>query len=404
MLYYSLVLLDRHKNCKEQIATISRKIKTLFEGSLVELEMEIVNFDQRMSEMQRQCTETEEELSQLKKSSGIVKDRLATHDKKQVLAKQQHQSEQACKAQLLRRVKEFCRELQIPIEENSIGQPEKLEEVLQDIEAVIMSKHCEIAEIGDQNDKADQKRQAKIDELRIDLTKSEQSVAAQEKQREQSKRESETLEVDIQRIEASMHELKQLEKKIADANELYENTTKNYDQQAMRDVIAAKKSFIAEKQAEFKKLDEQLTFLGSMAKLVAEIGLKQKELEKKTQEVHRVRSRHSDNFGKFFKEKISGNYRRSMQGAYDKLNREIKDLNEKANAQKFKEQSYEIKRKNLIGDIGRMEKELKESEELIFQKCRSTPYDELLDRSKVAITKLQFDHGALKSAEALYKK
>lgn len=93
-----------------------------------------------------------------------------------------------------------------------------------------------------------------------------------------------------------------------------------------------------------------------------------------------------------------------MQGAYDKLNREIKDLNEKANAQKFKEQSYEIKRKNLIGDIARMEKELKESEELIFQKCRSTPYDELLDRSKVAITKLQFDHGALKSAEALYKK
>ncbi|XP_017090795.2 DNA repair protein RAD50 [Drosophila bipectinata] len=394
----------KHKNCKEQITTISKKIKTLFEGSLVELEMEIVNFDQRMTEMQLQCTETEEELSQLKKSSGMAKDKLATQDKKHVLAKQQHQSEQTCKSQLLRRVKEFCRDLQIPIDEDSIGQPEKLEEVLQDIEAVIMSKHCEIAEISDQNDKADQRRQAKIDELRIDLTKSEQSVAAQEKQREQSKRESETLEVDIKRIEASMHELKQLEKKIADANELYENTSKNFDQQTMRDVIAAKKTFIAEKQTQFKKLDEQLTFLGSMAKLVAEISLKQKELEKKTQEVHRVRSRHSDNFGKFFKEKITANYRRSMQGAYDKLNREIKDLNEKANAQKLKEQSYEIKRKNLMGDIARMEKELKESEELIFQKCRSTPYDELLDRSKVAISKLQFDHGALKSAEALYKK
>jgi len=93
-----------------------------------------------------------------------------------------------------------------------------------------------------------------------------------------------------------------------------------------------------------------------------------------------------------------------MQGAYDRLRREIQDLNEKANSQKLKEQSHEIKRKNLIVEISRMEKELKESEELIFQKCRSTPYDDLLERSKTAISKLQFDHGALKSAEALYKK
>jgi len=141
-----------------------------------------------------------------------------------------------------------------------------------------------------------------------------------------------------------------------------------------------------------------------MAKMVAEISLKQKELEKRNQEVHRVRSRHADNFGKFFKEPINSNYRRSMQGAYDRLRREIQDLNEKANSQKLKEQSHEIKRKNLIVEISRMEKELKESEELIFQKCRSTPYDDLLERSKTAISKLQFDHGALKSAEALYKK
>ncbi|KAH8402366.1 hypothetical protein KR009_011576 [Drosophila setifemur] len=394
----------KHKNCKEQIVTISKKIKTLFEGSLVDLELEIGNFDQRMAEMQSQRTETEEELLKLKRKSSVQQDKLGSQDKKQELAKQRHQSEQACKAQLLKRVKDFCRDLQIPIDGDLVRQPEKMVDVLQEIEAVIISKHCEIAEIGEKNDKADQARQVKIDELRIELTKSEQGVAAQEKQREQSKRESETLEVEIEKIEASMQELKQLEKKIADANEIYENTSKNLDQQAIREAIADKKTGIAEKQALFKKLDEQLTFLGSMAKLVAEMGLKQKELEKKSQETHRVRSRHADNMEKFFKCPITENYRRSMQGAYDKLRGEIQDLNDQANAQKLKEQSHEIKRKNLIGEIARMEKELKESEELIFQKCRSTPYDELLNRSKVAISKLQLEHGALKSAEALYKK
>ncbi|XP_017008025.3 DNA repair protein RAD50 [Drosophila takahashii] len=394
----------KHKNCKEQISTLTRKIKSPFKGSLAELEQEINNFDQRMSEMQQQRTEAERDLSQLKKTSASEQEKLSTQDKKHCLAKQRHQSEKNCRSQLLKRVKDFCLALQIPIGGDLAEEPEKLEEVLQEIEATILGKHCEITEIVEQNDKADRGRQAKIDELRIELTKSEQSVTAQEKQKETSKRESETLAVDIKKIETSMQELKKLEKEIADVNELYESATKGLDQQAMKEVIASKKSSIAEKQTLFKKLDEQLTFLGSMAKLVAEISLKQKELEKKNQEVHRVRSRHADNFGKFFKEPINSNYRRSVQGAYDKLRREIQELNEKANSQKLKEQSYEIKRKNLIGEISRMEKELKESEELIFQKCRSTPYDDLLERSKTAISKLQFEHGALKSSETLYKK
>ncbi|XP_016990537.1 DNA repair protein RAD50 [Drosophila rhopaloa] len=394
----------KHKNCKEQITTISRKIKSPFEGSLVELELEISNFDQRMSEMRQQRTEAEQNVSQLKKSSATEQDKLGKLDKKHCLAKERYQSEQTCRTQLLKRIKDFCRELQMPIDGNLLEEPEKLVEVLQDIEAMILSKHCEIAEIVEQNDNADRSRQAKIDELRIELTKSEQSVMAQEKQRETSKREGESLRVDIKKIEGSMQELKKLEKEIADVNELYESATKDLDQQAMKEVISRKKSSIAEKQLLFKKLDEQLTFLGSMAKLVAEISLKQKELEKRNQEVHRVRNRHADNFGKFFKEPINSNYRRSVQGAYEKLRHEINDLNEKANTQKLREQSFEIKRKNLIGEISRMEKDLKESEELIFQKCRSTPYEDLLERSKTVISKLQFEHGALKSSEALYKK
>ncbi|XP_017054346.1 DNA repair protein RAD50 [Drosophila ficusphila] len=394
----------KHKNCKDQISNITWKIKNLFNGSLDELEIEINNFDQRMLEMKQQRSEAEQGLTQLKKASATEQEKLGTQDKRLCLAKQRHQSEQACKTQLLKRVKDFCRELQIPIDDDLAEKTEKLAKVLQDIEDMIMSKHCEIAEIVEQNDKADRGRQAKIDQLRIELTKSEQSVAAQEKQREASQRESESLGVEIKKIETSMLELKKLEKEIADVNELYENATKDLDQQAIKEAIASKKSSIAEKQKLFKKLDEQLTFLGSMAKLVAEISLKQKELEKKNQEVHRLRSRHADNFAKFFEDPINSNYRRSMQGAYEKLRREINDLNEKANAQKLKEQRCEIQRKNLISEISRMEKELKESEELIYQKCHSTPYDDLIERSKTAISKLQFDHGALKSSEALYKK
>ncbi|EDW92134.2 DNA repair protein RAD50 [Drosophila yakuba] len=394
----------KHKNCKDQISTLTGKIKNLFGGTLAELDQEISNFDQRMQEVHQKRTVVEGDLSQIKRSKVSEQEKLGTQDRKHCLAKQRHQSELACRAQLLKRVKDFCREVHITINCDLVEQPEKMGEVLQDIEAMIITKHCEITEIVEQNEKADRSRQVKIDELRIELTKSEQSVTAQEKQRESSKRESDTIGEQIKKIETSMQDLKKLEKEINDVNELYESANKDIDQQAIKDAIARQKASIAQNQIQFKKLDEQLTFLGTMAKLVAEISLKQKELDKKNQEVHRVRSRHSDNFGKFFKEPITCNYRRSMQGVYDKLRREIQDLNEKANSQKLKEQSFEIKRKNLIGDISQMEKELNMSEELIFEKCRSTPYEDLLERSKTAISKLQFDHGALKSSEALYKK
>lgn len=247
-------------------------------------------------------------------------------------------------------------------------------------------------------------RQVKIDELRTEITKSEQNLKTQEKQKLTSEEESEALELKIKQIEISVHQLKALDKQITDTDEEYERLTRNFNQESSRQNITKKKLSIAEKQARFKSLDKQLTFLSSISKLMAEINLKEKELEKKNQEIHRVKSKHCQNISTFFKDPITSNYRRSLQNVYDKLRREIQDLNEKANAQKLKEQSYEIERKNLITDIARMEKEQQQFEERIYEKCRSTSYDELILRSKASIAKLQLEHGALKSSEAMYNK
>jgi len=80
------------------------------------LDQEISNFDQRMLEMRQKRTEVEGDLSQIKRSSVAEQEKLGTQDRKHCLAKQRHQSELACRAQLLKRVKEFCRELHIPID------------------------------------------------------------------------------------------------------------------------------------------------------------------------------------------------------------------------------------------------------------------------------------------------
>ncbi|EDW01461.1 DNA repair protein RAD50 [Drosophila grimshawi] len=394
----------KHKNCVEQIEKLSGNIKSHFTGSIAELEVEIRSFNQRMSEMKFQTTDVEEQLERLKTSNTDQQNKLVKQEKERCVAQQKYRNEQNYKLQLTDSLQVLCVQLEICVRANAVDNPQQLSSLLDEIDLMLISKQREITKQSEENDQADQSRQAKIDDLRTDITKSEQSVSSQQKQKKASEVESQSLELKINEIEKSLEQLKVLEKKIADTDDEYERTTRIFNQEECRQLIANKKVSIAEKRARFNKLDEQLTFLSSIAKLMAEIGLKEKELEKKKQEIHRGRSKHSDNFVKFFKEPITSNYRHSMKTEYDKLRRDIQDLNDNANRQKIEEQSHEINRKNLIGDIARMEKELHELEERIYEKCHAARYDELLLRSKEAISRFQLEHGALKSAENMYKK
>ncbi|KAH8407482.1 hypothetical protein KR222_002222 [Zaprionus bogoriensis] len=394
----------KHKNCVEQIAKVSKNIKSPFAGSLPELEAEIRSFNERMSQMRLQRIDVEEQLAQLKKSSEQLQQQLTAQDKKRCIAQQEHKSEQECKQQLIKCIQKLCEQLQVSVVGQALEQPEKRAELVQEIEEMLMVKQMEIAELMVANDQADQSRQAKIDELRTEITKCEQSASTQEKQKVASERRSEALELEIKQIETSLHQLKVLEKQITETDEKYERAKSSCNQEACRQLIEAKKASIAEKQARFKQLDEQLTFLSSIAKLMTEISLKEKELEKKNQEVQRVKSKHRDNFTKLLKEPIVANYRRALQNVHEQLHREVQDLNELTNGLKLKQQSHEIKRKNLMGDVKRMERELQELEERIYQKCHGLPYDELILRSETTVTRLQLEHGAFKSAEAMYKK
>lgn len=212
------------------------------------------------------------------------------------------------------------------------------------------------------------------------------------------------MEKKLNEIEVSSNRLKEITAKIEQITKYFEECSANLKQDEIKQSIADGKVKVATLQDQFRKVDERLTFLNSISKLTAEIALKEKEREKREQEVRRVKSKHSDNLKKVFENPVESNFRRSIQVAYENLRRQIKDLNKKENALKLKEQSLEIKRKNIKDDLTRSEKELEESKEKIYEKCHSTPFEDLLNKCKESVSKLQLEHGALRSAEAMYKR
>ncbi|XP_055855435.1 DNA repair protein RAD50 [Episyrphus balteatus] len=394
----------KQKNCHDQITGLTKKIKKPFQGSIHELDREIRLFCEKMSEKRLEKQELEDKLASLVGQEKKIQVTLAELDRKGCSLIQQRQKEQENTAERADKMRKLCENVNIQLDFDLEESVERVPETLNRIKAALQSEEKKIKDLQIGHDKADHEKQQQIDELRVTKAKIESDIEAKRKQKDQNERDIRKIEKEVSDVEASTNMLKKVTEMIAQATECYNKASEKMNQEDLKKNIADRKTNVARLQERFRTLDSQLTFLNSISKLTAEINLKEKELEKKEQEVRRVRSKHSDNFKKLFDQPVDSNYKRKLQQTYEKLQREVKQLTEKINKLKLQEQGLEIKRKTQKDELTRWEKELADSKDTIYEKCHSTPYEELLAKCKETIAKLQLDHGALKSSEAMYKK
>lgn len=377
----------------------------MFEGTMEELDSEIGNFGQRMSEKRLERREVEGKLNSIKKEEKSLQNRHNDVDKKRVVAIQQKEKENECKKKRADKIRAITQQMNITIPEELGETPEDINKILEDIQGVLTTEQTKINETISQHDSEDQERQTKIDQLRVEVTKLQESVVTLTKQKKAYEKESEQNEKKILEIEKSTQQLKVVTAKLKETEDCYEETSSKFNQEELRQTINNDKETIKKLETQFRKVDERLTFLNSISKLVAELNLKEAELENREKEVLRVKSKHSGNFRKIFEEGkvVEANFQRHVKVTYEKSRRQIKEYNNKINALKMKEQRFEIKRKSLKDELQKAEKELEDCKENIFEKCRATPYEELLTKSKTLLSKYQLELGAQKSAEVFYK-
>lgn len=392
------------KNCNDQISNLTKKIKKPFQGTIHELDREIRLFCKKMSEKRLEKQELEDKLASLVSQEKKLQQSLSELDRKGCSLIQQRQKEQENTAERAEKMRKLCDTINLPLDVDLEQNVDRVPETLSRIKVALQSEEKKIKDLQLSHDKADHEKQQQIDELRVTKAKIESDIDAKRKQKDQNDKDVRKIDKEITDVEASTQLLKKVTEMIAQATECYNKASEKMNQEELKKTINDRKTNVARLQERFRTLDSQLTFLNSISKLMAEVNLKEKELEKKEQEVRRVRSKHSDNFKKLLEQPIESNYKRTLQQTYEKLHRQMKELNEKINKLKLKEQSLEIKRKNQKDELTRWEKELADSKDTIYEKCHSTPYEELLAKCKETIAKLQLDHGALKSSEAMYKK
>ncbi|XP_011188486.1 DNA repair protein RAD50 [Zeugodacus cucurbitae] len=392
------------KNCQEQILALSSNIKVPFEGSREELEQEINDFAQKMLEKRQRRNVLDKKVDALRQEEKTLQRNYTDLDKKRILLMQQRQKEQECISKRAEQLKTLCQQLGITLTEDLEFQPESVPAVLEKVENSLLNKECSITESVAQTDKADSERQREIDTQRVELTKVEEGIVTYEKQKKLNEKELSTITKEIAEIETSAQRIKVLTENIERLIKMMDEMNGKCNQETLRADIAEKKAKIVKLQEQFRELDERLTKLNMLSKLMAEITLKQKELDKKEQDVKRVKGKHADNFKKLLSRPVESNYKRAIQLCSEKLRDNIKELNGKSNKLQLAQQSCEIKRKNLKAELVKLEKELEESKEKVYEACHAATYEDTLAKSKAAMAKYQLEHGALRSAEAMYKK
>ncbi|XP_017466140.1 PREDICTED: DNA repair protein RAD50 isoform X1 [Rhagoletis zephyria] len=392
------------KNCQEQILGLSSNIKVPFEGSREELEQEISDFAQKMLEKRQRRNVLDKKVNNLKVEEKTLQKRYTDLDKKRILLMQQRQKEQECISKRAEQLKTLCQHLGITLTDDLEFQPESVPGVLEKVENSLVNKECDIAGTVAQTDQEDRERQSEIDAQRVELTKVEEGIVAHEKQKKLNEKELEAITKEIAEIETSARRIKILSDNIDRLMKMMDEMNGKCNQETMRTDIAENKARIVKLQDQFRELDERLTKLNMMSKLMAEISLKQKELEKKEQDVRRVKGKHADNFKKLLNRPVESNYRRAMQLCGEKLRDNIKELNAKSNKLQLEQQSFEIKRKSLKTELLKLEKELEEAKEKVYEACHAASYEDTLAKSKATMLKYQLEHGALLSAEAMYKR
>uniref|UniRef100_A0A1B0GH32 Putative dna repair protein n=1 Tax=Lutzomyia longipalpis TaxID=7200 RepID=A0A1B0GH32_LUTLO len=391
------------KNKRERQESLRKNIVNVFEGSLEMLEMEIVGFDRRMLVKKDELRTLESRVASLRgEELSLVNDvqqiEISSH-----LIVEKITQEQNLNADRARNARKLAEMLKIPMPQDLENSNEAVEEIIPKIDDEIHAKGVAVEEMHTKHEKAEEAAQKVIDDLRNSITKVESEIESKGRQMREKKVEQEKIQREIDDVELSQATLKDLGVDIERVTrDLEQLRGKVNEEDAKREIDELRES-IKGKQKTFDELDEEIHFLSTIASTTAAIVAKERQLEERQTEAKRIRNKHADTLKDFFPAGIASNYRRSVLGVQEEVQRELQEVREKIMRHQKQLAQLEATRKGQKDEVKRLQVELTTSEEEMYKLCLSSPYEEVVERLREQIAKSQLTHGSLKSSESFYR-
>ena len=391
-------------NGKKGIEKIRSKIKRIVSGNITELEEKLSNFRKTQQMNVIELKEMEKQQREVIAREKVLQEKINDSKVKLNMFFNQRQQEQDLLSNRFIEIKKLCVKLNIEYDaDHDCDSDVKLDSIFEEIKCGIADIEEQFNKIRVQEDEKEKNFQRQIDKLREEKTAHETNLVAQQNRLSKLKNDRSAFKTDIAGIEASMPMLNDL----CDQIDIAEIELENYEKQNKVEVFEEKRIVLEVEKDEIDSklttLDRDIEYLQSVSKITGELEIKERELEKDSNDLERTRNKNIGNLQILFKNKeIEKNYNRSVQSCHEKLEQEIKLLNKSLNDTKMASNRLQTQRKHLKDQHKSKESELTEIKDKIDELCEGQNYNEVLSKSKDKLSKSQMDLGYLKSSEQTF--
>ena len=355
------------ENGKKGIEKIRTKIKRLVDGNIPELEEQLATFRETQQMNLIELKEMEKQQREVIAREKILQEKINDAKIKLSTFFNQRQREQDLMSNRFIEVKKLCAKLNIEYDaDHDCDSDVKLDSIFEEIKSGIADIEEQYNKIRIKEDEKEKNFQTQIDKLREEKTAHETNLVAQQNRLAKIRNDRSTFKSDIAGIEASMPMLNDLCDQIDIAEiELkdYEKRNKLEHLKEQRIVFEVEKD---EMDSKLTTLDKDIEYLQSVSKITGELEIKERELEKDSNDLERTKNKNTTNLRVLFNNKeIEKNYSRSVQSCHEKLEQEIKLLNKSLNDTQMTSNRLQTQRKHLKDQHKSKESELTEIKDKI---------------------------------------
>lgn len=282
--------------------------------------------------------------------------------------------------------------------------PDDLETSIHRIVQAIKDKEETLNDFKASEEATDVEFQQKIDKIRDEKTSAETNLNTQRLRISTLNSEQNKLRAEIQAVEASMPNLKELIENIAAAEmklEKYNAKINVEDLQEQRAFVEIDKN---ELEIKLEAVEKDVEMLQSISMVTNELESKQRELIQNQNDLDRTKNKHSSTLKLLFPSKsVNRNYKNVVQMRIDELKSEVNKMVAASDEARMKKTRLQTRRDHLREEHKRKQKELAEITEKIDKLCDGRDYMDVLTSQKEKVEKLTMELAYHQSSDGMFK-
>lgn len=398
----------RIKNCATNIENTKEKIKTLLDGSVTEIEQQLISFketqkanEEKLTTLKKECQDA---VMEEKKYSASV---LEAKSKMEQISTHMG-NKQDLEAKLLKAVKKLSSDLNIPLEEDADTQLLTADDFTSSIDKIqqgIEGNEKALSDLKSKGDEKDRLCQREIDQTREKKTTIETNIKTQRNQLSKLNQDKQEMEKEISSIESSMPRFNQLIAQIASTEQELTKIKSSVNLEELEDqktVIAVEKSEIEEKLA---AVDAERETLQSISGVTTELNVKEKDLLGHKQDFDRFKNKNSSKLKELFPGKsIDRNYKNVVQELSDELKASVQRTKTDLQKAQMEKNRLHTERNHIQNQHKIKSDEINETKEKIERICDGKDFEDFRASQKEKVEKLHMDLAIFKSSDKLYKR